>query len=222
MYLMFNGLQIDTSPYEVLATPALATHAASSTIVNIDSMTHTTGESLVFVIESRDQFSNLRTTSLTDVYVVTLTGETSGTVYTAATPVANKNGTYTAKFMFTIAEPYTLQVKLGGVNVKDTPIPHFKVNVGLAQAKYSQLVVSKSPLIAGHNYTFKIQAKDIFSNVAVALTDEPELFDFKLIGISPNNKDQMVIASMQYLFGLYEATFSLPLVGSYSGIIRLV
>jgi len=40
--------------------------------------------------------------------------------------------------------------------------------------------------------------------------------------VSPNNKDQMVIASMQYLFGLYEATFSLPLVGSYSGIIRLV
>jgi len=27
---------------------------------------------------------------------------------------------------------------------------------------------------------------------------------------------------MKYLFGLYEATFSLPLLGSYSGIIRLV
>jgi hypothetical protein len=156
MHLMFNGLEIDTSPYEVLVTPALATNAASSTIVNINSKVHTTGESLVFIIESRDQFSNLRTTSLTDVYVVTLTGETSGTVYTAATPVANKNGTYTAKFMFTIAESYTLQVKLGGVNVKATPIADFKVNVGLAQAKYSQLVVSKSPLIAGHNYTFKI------------------------------------------------------------------
>jgi len=76
------------------------------------------------------------------VYSVTLTGETSGQVYTAATPIANKNGTYTAKFMFTKAESYTLQVKLGGVNVKDSPIPHFKVNVGLAQAKFSQLVAS--------------------------------------------------------------------------------
>jgi hypothetical protein len=27
---------------------------------------------------------------------------------------------------------------------------------------------------------------------------------------------------MQYLFGLYEATFALPKVGSYSGIIRLL
>jgi hypothetical protein len=113
MHLMFNGLEIDTSPYEVLVIPALATDSVCSTIVNIDSSVHTTGESLVFVIESRDQFSNLRTTPLTDVYVVTLTGETSGTVYTGATPVANRNGTYIAKFMFTIAEPYTLQVKLG-------------------------------------------------------------------------------------------------------------
>ncbi len=30
-----------------------------------------------------------------------------------------------------------------------------------------------------------------------------------------------VLASMQYLFGLYQATFSLPLVGSYQGVIRL-
>lgn len=27
---------------------------------------------------------------------------------------------------------------------------------------------------------------------------------------------------MEYLFGLYEATFNLPIVGKYSGIIRLL
>lgn len=54
MYLMFNGLEIDTSPYEVNVIPALATNAATSTIVNINSMVQTTGDSLVFVIESRD------------------------------------------------------------------------------------------------------------------------------------------------------------------------
>jgi hypothetical protein len=44
--------------------------------------------------------------------------------------------------MFTIAEPYTLQVQLGSVNVKDTPIQHIKVKVGKPQARYSQLVSS--------------------------------------------------------------------------------
>jgi len=54
MHLLFNGLDIDSSPYEVTVTPAAATDAPSSTIVNINSMVHTTGDTLVFVIESRD------------------------------------------------------------------------------------------------------------------------------------------------------------------------
>lgn len=82
--------------------------------------------------------------------------------------------------MFTIAESYTLKVTLNGVPVYGTPIMNIQVNVGTAQARYSQLVVSQSPLVAGHNYTFKIQAKDIFSNVALALNDIPELFEFEL------------------------------------------
>jgi len=40
------------------------------------------------------------------------------------------------------------------------------------------LATSQSPLVAGRNYTFEIQAKDIFSNVAVAESDNPDLFDF--------------------------------------------
>lgn len=75
------------------------------------------------------------------MYVVTLTGEKSGTVWTAPTPIANKNGTYSASFMFTIAESYTLHVKLNGVDVKDSPIEDIEVRVGKAQARYSDLVV---------------------------------------------------------------------------------
>jgi len=54
------------------------------------------------------------------------------------------------------------------------------------------------------------------------LDDVPELFDFELVGISAANKNERAVASMEYLFGLYEATFSLGKVGSYSGIIRLL
>jgi len=70
-----------------------------------------------------------------------LLGETTGDIYTAPTPVANKNGTYSASFMFTIAENYILNVKLAGVHVKDSPIEGFKAKVGKAQARYSDLVV---------------------------------------------------------------------------------
>jgi hypothetical protein len=122
MYIKFNGLDVDSSPYEVTVSPAGLTHAPSSTIVNINSMVHTTGDYIVFVIESRDLNSNLRNTSTTDVYSVKLIGESSATIYTASTPVANNNGTYTASFMFTIAESYTLKVQLNGVDLKDTPI----------------------------------------------------------------------------------------------------
>lgn len=54
MYIMFNGLNVDSSPYRVNVRPALLTHAPSSTIVNLNSMVHTTGEYIRFVIESRD------------------------------------------------------------------------------------------------------------------------------------------------------------------------
>lgn len=74
LYIMFNGLNVDSSPYRVNVRPDLATHAPSSTIVNINSLVHTTGQSIVFVIESRDKFSNLRTSSDKDIYVVTLIG----------------------------------------------------------------------------------------------------------------------------------------------------
>lgn len=119
-------------------------------------MEYTTGEYIHFVIESRDQFSNLRTDSISDVYTVTLTGEQSNTEWTAATPTPNRNGTYSASFKFTIAESYTLKVKLGSTQVMDSPIEGIMVHVGQAQARYSQLVHSESPLVAGRNYTFKI------------------------------------------------------------------
>lgn len=125
MHIEFNGLDVDASPYDVTVSPAATTNAAASTIININSKVFSTGETLAFVIESRDAYSNLRTTSTSDVYVVTLTGDTSGTVWTATTPTANNNGTYTAAFKFTIAETYTLKVRFGGVDLKDTPITGF-------------------------------------------------------------------------------------------------
>lgn len=122
LHIMLNGLHVDSSPYRVTVQPALATHAPSSTIVNINSKLHATGQYQRFIIESRDQFGNLRNSSVEDVYLVTLIGSIDGLTYTAPTPVANKNGTYGASFMFTIAQSYIVNVKLAGIHVKDSPI----------------------------------------------------------------------------------------------------
>lgn len=110
MYIQLNGLDVDSSPYTVTVAPAALTNAPHSTIVNINSMEFATGETLRFIIESRDIYSNLRTASKTDAYQVTLVGQTSGTIWTAAVPSALLNGTYAASFKFTIAEEYTLHV----------------------------------------------------------------------------------------------------------------
>lgn len=98
MYLLFNGLNVDSSPYVVTVAPAALTVATTSTIVNINSLLFTTGQSIQFVIESRDAYGNLRTSSTSDVYTITLTGILLANVINAATPVANNNGTYTASY----------------------------------------------------------------------------------------------------------------------------
>jgi len=122
LYIQFNGLDVDSSPYLVTVSPAATTDAVHSNLVNINSLTFTTGQSISFIIEARDAYGNLRTASTTDIYTVTLTGETYGTIINAPNPTPNFNGTYSAKQMFSVAEPYTLTVKLNGVNLKDTPI----------------------------------------------------------------------------------------------------
>jgi len=54
MYIQFNGLDVDSSPYQVVVAPALTTSGAASTIVNLYSMSYKTGDYIAFVIESRD------------------------------------------------------------------------------------------------------------------------------------------------------------------------
>lgn len=50
---------------------------------------------------------------------------------------------------------------------------------------------------------------------------KPELFDFEIVGLSQGNKHLKIYSDIEYQFGLYEATFSLPMVGTYDGVIRL-
>lgn len=53
MHIMFNGLEVDQSPYSVIVNPKAVTDAVSSTITPIR-VYYTTGENIWFHIEARD------------------------------------------------------------------------------------------------------------------------------------------------------------------------
>lgn len=62
-----------------------------------------------------------------------------------------------------------------------SPTSGIKVDVGLVQAEYSALVSSTNPVTAGVTNVFKIQAKDLFSNVVI---DTDEMFDFEIMNLA--------------------------------------
>ena len=91
------------------------------------------------------------------------------------------------------------------------------VEPGLVQAAYTHLVSPPTQLTAGVSYTFDIQAKDIYQNNVVNSTDK---IDFKLLGPTGSEATETV-ATVEYLFTLHKATFTLPTQGSYTGIITV-
>jgi len=68
---------------------------------------------------------------------------------TAITPTSNSNGTYTVDHQLTAKDTYALTVQFGGVDLLNTPVANIIVDVGLVQAKKSQLVYSYTPILAG-------------------------------------------------------------------------
>lgn len=87
----------------------------------------------------------------------------------------------------------------------------------LVQARYSDLLDETSPLTSGTTYQWKIQAKDIFSNVVVGTE---ELFALQIKDMLAD-EETLVEAEIEYLFSLYSATFVLTKASGYSCIIRL-
>ena len=92
-----------------------------------------------------------------------------------------------------------MTILFGGVDIFGSPLIGIDVNVGLAEAMYSDLVASYNPLIAGQLNTFKIQAKDIFSNPVI---DTNEIFDFEIKNLATNLISH---SQVSYQFSLYDA-----------------
>jgi hypothetical protein len=88
---------------------------------------------LTFLIEARDVYSNLITTSIADIFTVDLTLLNAGTTISVLpAPVSNNNGTYTVNYQFTTSDTYTLLVQNTLTDIDSMPITGIKVDVAIA------------------------------------------------------------------------------------------
>ena len=73
-------------------------------------------------------------------------------------------------------------------------------------------------MIAGATTQWKLQAKDIFSNVVLGTE---ERFALQIRDMQITDSEVLYEAQIEYLFSLYSATFVLSKASSYSAIVRL-
>ena len=73
-------------------------------------------------------------------------------------------------------------------------------------------------MIAGQTTQWKIQAKDIYSNVVLGTE---ERFTLQIRDMKMMETEVLQEALIEYLFSLYSATFVLNKASNYSAIVRL-
>jgi hypothetical protein len=89
-----------------------------------------TGDTFKVVISANDLNTNLRTDSIAETFVVTLTEDTSSTVHTL-TVTSNSDGTYTGTHLFQNVDTYTLAITFGGTAINGSPQTAISVAHGL-------------------------------------------------------------------------------------------
>ena len=151
------------------------------------------------LIDARDTFNNLRHLSSTDQFRVALTGPTT-LIETFA--ISLGNGSYSAELALEVAEAYDLSIDLvpssgPHESILGSPLANkILIRPGVVQAVHTHLVSTFSPLTAGVNATFTIEAMDPFSNVVL---NSPDKIDFVVMS-RDRPSDTLVTASMEYRF----------------------
>lgn len=212
LVVQIEGLDISGSPFPITVSPALTTDLTKTTITLLE-RSFTTGDTLSFNIEARDQFSNLRSTSTSEVFLVTLTD--AGSVATALTAVSNGEGTYAVSHLLTSVSTYTLTVSDATGTNSAAPITGIVVSPGPgAAAKYS-FVSPSNPIVAGTPTVYSVQARDMYSNIVP--TDEADHSTF--LSVMSPGAGATTLSPMTFEFGLYTTELTLTEAGSYDVII---
>lgn len=206
-----SSQNITNSPFSLTVSAGTTTNAGSSTLNGL-TKSFIAGQTITFLIEARDSFGNLRTTSTTDVFNVKLTGAISTLTLT---PVTQNNGTYLVTSKLTSADTYALSVDLGGIAIKDTPVTGIQVVPDIAQAKRSAFITNPSSIAVGTQTKYKISPKDTYGNV-VRATGLSYYVEFR----NENTKEKSEIEATYNIDG-YDASFTLTKSASYSSVIKL-
>ena len=137
-------------------------------------------------------------------------------VYVPVASIDNNDGTYTIPYMLTVSGTYNMELTSDGVPIKGSP---FRLFVKPAQTDVARCNVAGAGLTvstAGSTVSFRIQARDRFSNLQSYTPGAPIPIEFavSLQGPAPTP------AQVTYLVGSsFLATFSVTTSGSYTALV---
>jgi hypothetical protein len=215
LHIKIESLPVAGSPYRLIVESGSTTDPTETTLVPPFRELYTFGEPIEFTIEARDQYGNIRTSSTSELFAVTLID--AGTNSISGTVTSNGDGTYDAIIqtsgLTALPEPssntYTIRVE----TVEATPQLVGTGNTeitkeGNVQAKVSKFVTPATTVTAG-THTYSISARDQYDN---EITQEVP-FPFYITQDSPGQDIQLIPAD--FSFGLYEADLQLNTAGDH-------
>lgn len=214
LFVTIQGLNISQSPFSISVEPAATTDPTKTTITDF-SLSYKAGDLIKFNIEARDAYSNLRPASTSETFVVTLTDADS--VVTTITPASNGDGTYSCVQQFSKVSTYTLTVtdSAGSNQIASSPYTGIIVTPGLTQAIKSSFVSPSNPIVAGATVTYKVQAKDYFSNNVVEDSTNPLFF----LSVYSPLKNLISYYVMTFQYGYFQADYMNTVAESKSMVI---
>ena len=209
-----EGKHISGSPFTITVDPEATTDLSKTTITAFGT-SYQAGDKLEFTIEARDSYSNLRTASTAEIFTVKLTD--SDSVVTTITPVAQGDGTYTVSQLLSKVSTYTLTVNdsTDSISVASSPYTGITVSPGNVVAMKSLFNTAPTPISAGTQYTYKVEARDLYSNTVSIDSTSHKFF----LSLYSSDTMETQTFDMAYQFGLYEADITLTDAGSYNMVI---
>lgn len=156
---MIGGQVVTSSTPAITVTPGPVSVANSVVSLSAGSVQSSSG--ITVTLQAIDAFGNRETTGgLTVAFILDNAGSARG-VFSAVKD--NKNGTYTATFMGTIAGSNAITAAIEGHKITSTPqsITVTPGPVGLAKSLVS---LSAASVSSGSDITVTLQAKDVYGN----------------------------------------------------------